>query len=718
MRFARTRLIRLTPLAVTLVSISLTGGCADSTPPPAEHPTIVPQASASAAPPWTPPAPPAAAAAAFDPVAVGMTVDGVRHLCDDHLARAQALVDYVKRYQGAPAERLTYDETLGRWDEISMEVQDAGSFAYLMGVAHPDAAVRDAAKECQPKSDAFTTSLYLDAGLAAVIKAYAAKGDALRGERARLLSDVLRDFHRNGVDLPADQQATLRALNHEITELGQKFETNIASSRGEILVTRKQLDGLPKEWIAKHPANADGKIAVSTDYPDYIPFSTYANDRKAAADLYVQFTNRGGDENVALLGELLKRRRAKANLLGYATWAAYQIEPRMAKTPEAVHTFLATVADAVREPAKGEYAELVKEHVRLGGKATDALSVADRAYLQDKVRARSYRLDSKEVASYFEVGAVIKGLLDVTSKMYALEYRAVAANAWHPDVVAYEVWSGGKQLGKIYLDLYSRPDKYKHAAEFQIRAARRMQDGSYQMPAAALECNFPKPGADKSQPALMGHDQVGVFFHEFGHVLHNILTTSELATYAGTNTVQDFVEAPSQMFEDWVWSRDVLDLFARHYKTGAKIPDALFGAMTRARAFGRAVDTQRQVFLATLDFEYHVREPGFDSTKVLAEIQNSVDSFAYMPGTHFQSSFGHLIGYDAGYYSYEWALSLARDSLTRFKKEGFLNPTTAAAWRENVLSKGGGVDEKTLVARFLGREPNSDAYIAFLKGQN
>ncbi len=714
MRFARTPSFERVLLAVA----ALAAGCADSTPPPAEHPTIMPQPLASATATWTTPPPPAAAVVAFDPVATGMTVDGVRHLCDDHLARAQGLVDYIKGYQGAPADRLTYDETLGRLDEISMEVQDGGSFAYLMGIAHPDAAVRDAAKECQPKSDAFTTSLYLDAGLAAVIKAYAAKGEHLEGERARLLSDTLRDFRRNGVDLPADKQETLRTLNHEITDLGQKFETNIASSRGQILVTRKQLDGLPKEWIATHPASPVGKIAVSTDYPDYIPFSTYATDRKAAADLYVQFTNRGGDENVALIGEILKRRRAKANLLGYATWAAYQIEPRMAKTPEAVHTFLATVADAVREPAKKEYAELLKEHVRLGGKATDALSAADRTYLQDKVRERSYRLDSKEVASYFEVGAVTKGLLDVTSKMYGLEYRSVPANAWHPDVAAYEVWSGGKLVGKFFLDLYARPDKFKHAAEFPIRAARKMQDGSYQPPAAVLECNFPKPSADKSQPALMGHDQVAVFFHEFGHVLHNILTTSELATYAGANTVQDFVEAPSQMFEEWVWSRDVLDLFARHYKTGAKIPDPLFDAMTRSRAFGRAVDTQRQLFLATIDFEYHVRDPGFDSTKVVAEIQNSIDSFAYMPGTHIQSSFGHLIGYDAGYYSYQWALALARDSLTRFKKEGLLNTKTAASWRENVLSKGGGVDEKTMIANFLGREPSSDAYIAFLKGQD
>src|SRR6185437_893673 len=207
------------------------------------------------------------------------------------------------------------------------------------------------------------------------------------------------------------------------------------------------------------------------------------------------------------------------------------------------------------------------------------------------------------------------------------------------------------------------------------------------------------------------------FFHEFGHVLHHLLTRSELASYAGTNTVRDFVEAPSQMFEEWAWSREVLDLFARHYKTGAPIPDALYKAMKTARTFGRGLDTQRQVFFATLDQELHTRDPGFDSTAVVEELQATNDSFAYVKGTHFQSSFGHLISYDAGYYGYQWALALSRDVLTRFQKEGLLNPTTAAAWRDDVLSKGGGVDEREMVKAFLGREPNNEAYFAFLRGQ-
>jgi thimet oligopeptidase len=657
--------------------------------------------------------PPVVHAVAFDPLKLGLTVEGEIELCEAHLKSAQAILDEIKTLAHAPPASLTYATTIGRFDDAIAEVSDAQSFPYLMGLTHPDKDVRDAAKLCEPKVDKLTTSLYLDDDLAAAIKGYAAKGEPLVGERARLLSDVLRDFRRNGLELSKEKQQQLRALNAELTDIGQKFSANIGAITGKLQVAPKSLEGLPAEFVASHPAK-NGKVELTTDYPDFFPFVTYSRDRKAALELYVLFTNRGGDANVKLLERLIKLRSEKAKLLGYATWADYAIEPRMAKSPKVVHDFLESIRTAVKEPGKKEFAELMAEHVALGGKATDKLAPSERYFLEDRVRAKKYSFNSQELSSYFEVTAVRKGLLDITARMYGLEFKEVKGDAvWHPDVTSHEVWSQGKLLGKFYLDLYSRPDKFKHAAMFSVRSGKLLPDGTYQTPEAALECNFPKPGAE---PALMTHTQVITFFHEFGHVLHKILSTSELATYSGTETVRDFVEAPSQMFEEWAWTREVLDLFARHHKTGAKIPDDLFAAMTRSRSFGRALDTQRQLFLAMLDQAYFTRDPGFDTTKVVEEIQNSVDPFIFVKGTHFQSTFGHLIEYDAGYYGYQWALALSRDVLTRFKKEGLLNPKTAAAWREDVLSKGGGIDERSMVAHFLGRESNSDAYFAYLRG--
>ena len=648
-----------------------------------------------------------------DPVPPGLSVDGEKRVCDDHLKAAAALVGRIKALKSAPPAELTYDATLGRFDRAVLETLEGGQMPYLMAVAHPDAAVREAAKLCEPKTEKFTTALYLDADLAAVLQAYASKNEPLEGERKRLLADVLRDFRRNGLGLPPDKQDRLRHLNEEITKLGQDFEANIASAAGKIEVHTKQLAGLPAEYVAKHKLNKAGKIEITTDYPDYFPFVTYASDRRSALDLYVAFTNRGGEENVQILERLLKLRREKATLLGYATWADYAIEPRMAKTAKNVRDFLAEVRDAVREPAKAELAELMRAHVKLGGKKDDKLPPPDRYYLSDRVKADKYKFDSKELSAYFEVSAVTRGLLAITARMYGLEYRPVTVVAWHPDVTAYDVVSGGNVIGRFYLDLYSREGKYKHAAMFPLRTPARLADGRYLAPIAALECNFPKPGPEA---ALMSHEEVVTFFHEFGHVLHHLLTRSELATYAGTNTVRDFVEAPSQMFEEWAWSREVLDMFARHHKSGATIPDDLFKAMHAARTFGRALDTQRQVFLAMLDQELHTRDPGFDSTRVVEEVQQATDSFAYVKGTHFQSSFGHLISYDAGYYSYQWALALSRDVLTRFKKDGLLNAATATSWRDEVLAKGGGADERATVKAFLGREPNNAAYFAYLRG--
>jgi thimet oligopeptidase len=295
--------------------------------------------------------------------------------------------------------------------------------------------------------------------------------------------------------------------------------------------------------------------------------------------------------------------------------------------------------------------------------------------------------------------------------MYGLEYKKVNDAAWHPSVGVYEVWSGKKRIGKFYLDLHPREAKYKHAAMFVVRSAKTLASGERQTPMASLVCNFPEPG----QP--MPHDQVVTYFHEFGHVLHHLLTETELAYFSGTSTARDFVEAPSQMFEEWAWSRDVLDLFARHKSTGEKIPDALFTAMTSARRYGNALHTERQVWLSRLDLAYHTRTPPFDTTEVLKEISDKHFSFAYIPGTHFQSSFGHLIGYDAGYYGYQWALSLAYDVLGRFKAEGLFNTKTAGDWRKSVLALGGSRDERELIHAFLGRDPSEQAYADYLMGK-
>lgn len=708
---------------VVACSTSFAWACGGGEPPPPTQPAKTATAPTPSPTPPTPTAPKQAeapkvspAALDVDPVVVGLAAGGVERLCDEGLARARVELDAIDALDGKSDSEITWESTLGRLDRVKIALRNAGDFPALMAVAHPDQGVRDAAKKCEPKLDAFETGMWLDAKLKQAVKRYAAKSEAkaLTGAHARLLDRVTKELRRNGLELDEKGQTRLRALNEELTKLGQDFDTNLAASHLEVTATPAQLDGLPNEWIASHPPSVDGKVHISTDYPDYFPVLTYAKDRKLALELYKQFDNRAADKNVALLEKILKLRWEKAKLLGYATWADYVLELRMAKDAKTVAGFLEGLRKHLAKKGQSELAEFRAMRAKLGvAKATDPIPPSERLYLEDQVRKAKYGLDSKEVSKYFEVRRVKDGLLAITSKLFDVRYRKSDAPTWHPDVEAMEITdAAGKVLGRFYFDLYPREGKYKHAAVFSIRDTVKLPDGSRLMPIAAIECNFPKPGG--AAPALMSHQDAVTFFHEFGHVIHHLLSESELSTFAGTSVARDFVESPSQMLEEWAWAKETLDLFAKHHDTNAPLPKELHAAMLRSRGFGRAIATQRQLFLAALDQTYHTREPGFDTTKVLAETHDSYTPFKYVEGTHFQASFGHLIGYDAGYYGYQWALSIAQDLFTRFKKEGLLNTKTAADYRAAILAPGGGLEESTLVTKFLGRPPSDAAYKAFL----
>jgi len=649
----------------------------------------------------------------LDPVPVGMTAPGVTKLCDDALERATSLLDEIHALADGPDEAISVDAVLGKLDEIHFATGLGSGAPHLLAEVHPEADVREAARACEPRFDEFETNLMLDAKLAAAVERVAAKAEALSGPSRRLLEHTQRDLRRNGLKLPPEGQKRLRELNDELTRAGQAFSKNIAEATDFIEVDPASLAGLPDEYVAaKLKAKLpNGKVRITTSYPDYFPFIRYAEDREAAQRLFAKFENRAADANLPLLDKILRLREEKAHLLGYPTWADYVLEPRMAKDAKTVREFLETVRDAVREPAEREL-ELFRNKQRELGRPVDPLYGSERLYLEEKLRAERFGLDSKELSKYFEVGRVWQGLLDIVAELYSLEVVRVDLPVWHEEVEVFELREKGKAVGRLYLDLFPRENKFQHAAVFGVRPSKRLADGSRVLPISTLVCNFPRPG---EQPALLTHDEVVTFFHELGHVMHQLLTESPYSAFSGTSTARDFVETPSQMLEEWAYRREVLDRFARHYETGAPIPDDLFAALTRSRGFGRALATQRQLFFAALDLEYHTRPAGFDTTAVLEEIHRQYQPFAHMKGTHFQASFGHLIGYDAGYYGYQWALSLSRDVLTRFESEGMMNAKVARDFRDTVLSPGGSEDETAMVERFLGRKPNAEAYIAFLR---
>ena len=608
------------------------------------------------------------------------------------------------------AERRTAEPTLELFNELTRAVSNAAAIASLLAAVHPDAKVRDAARGCEQEVQAFMSALLLDRRIYDAIAA--ADTSKLDASGKRFVATTLRDYRRAGVTLDDAARARVQAIDEEATKLGQQIQKNIAEDTRAIEVTDpKRLAGLPEDWIAAHPA-VDGKIRVTTDYPDYVPFITYADDDALRKELYVKFRSRGDRDNEALLARLFALRAEKAKLLGFADWADYQSDDKMLRGGKAAAQFIERIAALARPRAARDYAELLAQ-----GKALDPKSkaVADwqKAYLETKVKKARYAVDATEVRKYFVYDKVLAGLLELTSQIYDVAYQPVTdPRAWHPDVAVYDVMREGEKLGRIFLDMHPRPDKYKHAAQFTVK------DGvlGKQLPEGALVCNFPRPDPASGAPALMEHGEVVTMFHEFGHLLHHVLGGHQRwVRQSGVATEHDFVEAPSQMFEEWGWSHETLSRFARHYQTGAVIPKELVGKMRRAEKFGLGLQVLQQMLYAAISLGFHQADPAkLDQLAMVKALQKKYTPFAYVEGTRFHTSFGHLVGYSSMYYTYMWSLVIAKDLLTPFEKTGLLATDVTYRYRDKILAAGGTKDAADLVKDFLGRKYDFKAFERYL----
>jgi thimet oligopeptidase len=394
----------------------------------------------------------------------------------------------------------------------------------------------------------------------------------------------------------------------------------------------------------------------------------------------------------------------------------------MAKNAQTVNDFYKELRPLVRRKAKLDWAEFTaakREHV---GDPQAELYPWDQSFYEKRLMKSKYAVDSEKVREYFPLQRVIDGLFSITQSLYGLEYREVTDHAsskgrkrWHPDVRLYEVYdkSSGELLGEFFLDLHPRPNKYNHAAMWGLIPRKVWPDGRVQLPLAALVCNFTKPTDGK--PSLMSHDEVETFFHEFGHCLHGILTGTSYGRFSGTAVPRDFVEAPSQMFENWVWDPRVVNTFAAHYKTGEPLPEKLLQGMLDARNLGSGMKAEHQFYYALVDMAYHTQEDEtVDSTKIATDLFGQIELYEPVDGTHFQSSFGHLVGYEAGYYGYMWSKVYAEDMFQRFKELGMLDPKAGQYYREKILARGGSMDALEMVEDYLGRKPEMEPFLRHL----
>jgi thimet oligopeptidase len=630
---------------------------------------------------------------------------------DELLSRSRQQLDEAKRLLSSILEvtgARTVENTFAPYNKLQICLGNAGNLAGLFSEVHPEDKLREAAETSTQEVSAFATALSLNQPLYQALAAVPT--GALDPVGARWVRLTLRDFRRAGVDKDEATRERLKALSEEVVKLGQSFDRNIREDVRSVKLPPARLKGLPEDYVKAHRPGPDGLVTITTDYPDYLPFRTYAEDGEARKALYVENLQRAYPVNEPVYRDLLRARREQSRLLGYAHWADYVTEDKMIGSGKAVFDFLEKVSRLAEARGRADYQKLLE---RKRKDAPDASSVGgwEALFYEEKVKQEQFGFESQSVRPYFEFNRTLQGLLDITARLFGLRYEeARDAQRWHPSVRVYEVFQETTRLGRIYLDLHPRPSKYKHAAQFPL--VNGVLDA--QLPEGALVCNFPDPAVQS--PALMEHDDVVTLFHEFGHLMHHLLGgKATWASQSGVATEWDFVEAPSQMFEEWAWDVGTLQLFAKHVETGEPIPEALVKRMRAANEFGKGTWARTQAFYAELSRRYHTEDPEtLNLQKTMEETQSRYSLFPYLPGTHFHTSFGHLNGYSAMYYTYLWSLVIAKDLLAEFKRHGLLDPATSHRYRDVVLARGGSKDAAELIQDFLGRPYGFEAFERWL----
>jgi len=632
------------------------------------------------------------------------TPDQYASACHADMDRAKSQMTALKAMK-APRDPIA---ALEAYDEAELALSNALFRSGLAREVEPTAEMRTAAEKSEQEADALNTDFSLDRGIY----------DALAGlDRSKLdaetrfyLERTLRDFRRAGVDRDDATRAKIKGLREQLIKTGQEFGNNIKSDVRKIEVDPAELSGLPDDFRAAHKAGLDGKATLTTDNTDYIPFMTYSVSDKAREEFWKLYRQRGHPKNLEVLQQMLEERYQLATVLGYKDWADYITEDKMIGSEKNAADFIEKIAGASRARMEHDYRELLERKRKDDPKAA-VVYPWESTYLAEKVRAEKYDFDSRTVRPYFQYAKVKQGIMDLTSRMFGITYRRVEdAKVWHPDVEAYDVYDGDRRLGRIYFDMFPRENKYKHYATFGLANGKRGRS----LPEYVLVCNFPRPSGD--DPGLMEHGDVVTFFHEYGHLLHGIFSGN--TRWTGPNLEWDFIEAPSQMLEEWAWDPAVLQTFARHYKTGEPLPVEVAKRMKTADDFGRGLMVRQQMFYAALSLDLYARNPkGLDSTELVAQLQDRYTPFKYVKGTYMQEAFGHLDGYSAIYYTYMWSLVIARDMLTVFKHDGMLSPEAAARYRRAVLEPGGSKPAATLVNDFLGRPYGFKAYEDWLNGK-
>ncbi len=629
-----------------------------------------------------------------------MDASEVVRACERALEYARAL---LHRIESVPLDSVSVENVLDVWDDTATVLEDAFGVISLLNSVHPDSDVRDAADVALVQESSFLTDVFQNDAFYDRVQRVVPKSIAARELRKHLLES----FEDSGVSLPPGKRQRYKDISERLTELGQEFAKNVRENDTRLTFTLDECRGLPQAWLERMPRDESGNVVLGFDYPDYVPFLMNALDEDARRRYWTANTLRGTPRNLDVLDEIVALRKEIADLYDVPSFAHYITKRRMVENPDTVTRFLEDVRSVVTEAELRDLSELAELKAELTGTSPEEANISrwDVSFYRERLRVRRFAIDQEELRKFFPTEPTVRWMLDVSERLYGVRFERSEVPVWHEDVIYLDVRDAatGAHAGGIYLDLYPRDGKYKHAAAWPVRGVSRR---SGRNPISVLVTNFDRQG--------LTHDELETLLHEFGHVLHGVLSTTHYLAHAGTSVQRDFVEAPSQMYEEWASRMESLSLLRNHCAECPPIDESLVERLNNAKKLGSGIDYGRQLLYASFDMALSAENPG-PALETWSRMEGATP-MGYVEPTQFPGTFEHISsGYAAGYYGYMWAKVIALDVISVFGAD-LMNSEMGRRFREMILSRGSEEPARDLVERFLGRPVASDAFFDHIRG--
>lgn len=616
----------------------------------------------------------------------------------------------------SPGE-VTFENTVRALDDLGYQISLTSDHLELLKETSTRAAVRDTATDALKELEEWSVGIDYREDVYKALKAYADKKPKLKGEDAKLLAETMRDYRRAGLDLPKPQRDEVEKMRKELTRLTTDFESNITKARKAVKFTKADLEGVPEDFLAQAKTGESNYTVMANITWHYLSVMDNARREKTRKKLLLEHDNLARKANLPLLEKILPLRADIARKLGYQTWADYRTETKMAGNAATAIAFLEKLKTGLQPKFDAELAEFRRIKIKETGDPNAQIHLWDWRYFSSQLKKEKYNVDPEQLRVYFPCQRVLDGMFEIYQTIFGLRFEQVEPPyKWIGDLQLYAVSDArtGEPLGLFYLDMFPREGKYHHFAQFHLVGGKLLASGKYQRPTVALICNFPPPA--KGKPSLLSHSDVETIFHEFGHAMHSIMTRANYCRFSGTSVPGDFVEAPSQMLENWVWDKKVLDSFAADYRDPAqKIPADILAKLKEARLATEGTRYRRQLSFALTDMALHTQIHDRNAAEALP-LSNKILSDVFLPmapNTAFVAYFGHLMGYDAGYYGYAWADAIAADLATVFEKSpnSYYDAAAGRRLRDEIYAPGDSRDVNESIEKFLGRERSLEPFL-------